>query len=87
MLNNESQDSKNGVERGKWLNDVGWVDLGRFRVRVEKRKKAGEADYPQKKVGCYGFSCAPPQIHKLKRQIFSVTKLGGKTFKKVIKVK
>ena len=87
VLNNELQDSKNGVERGKWLNDVGWVDLGRFRVRVEKRKRQERLIIHRKRLGVKDSVVSPPQIHRLKRQIFNVTKIGGKTFKKVIKVK
>ena len=86
-MNNELQDSKNGVERGKWLNDVGWVDLGRFRVRVEKRKRQERLIIHRRRLGVMDLVVPPPQIHRLKRQIFSVTKLGGETLKKVIKVK
>ena len=87
MLNNELQDSKNGVERGKWLNDVGWVDLGRFRVRVEKIKRQERLIIHRKRLGVKDSVVSPPQIYRLKHQIFNVTKIEGKTFKKVIKVK
>ena len=61
-MNNELQDSKNGVERGKWLNDVGWVDLGRFRVRVEKRKRQERLIIHRRRLGVMDLVVPHPKF-------------------------